>query len=57
MANKEDLEVGQRVYVLGCEGEVWDMVESNASVVKVLMKSGPAEGQTFLVVLKQVELY
>lgn len=55
MDSKANLAVGDTVYVLGCEGEVWDLVESNSALVKVLMKMGPCEGQIFPVVLKQVE--
>lgn len=57
MDSKANLKVGDTVYVLGCEGEIWDLVDSNPALVKVLMKMGPCEGDVFPVVLKQVDRY
>jgi hypothetical protein len=54
MVTKEQLEVGDTVYVVGIEGEVWDLVPSNTALIGVLMKDGPAAGQVLLAVLKQV---
>ncbi|QNO12528.1 hypothetical protein SEA_MULCHMANSION_110 [Streptomyces phage MulchMansion] len=55
MESKNGLEVGSTVYVIGQRGEVWDLVDSNTAMIKVLMKEGPSEGQVFPVILKQVE--
>lgn len=55
MESKRHLEVGDKVYVMRAEGEVWDLVPSNSQLIKVLMKEGPATGSVLPVVLKQVE--
>lgn len=55
MESKKYLEVGDTVYVMRAEAEVWDLVPSNSQLIKVMMKEGPAEGQVLPVVLKQVE--
>lgn len=55
MESKKHLAVGDTVYVMRARAEVWDLVESNTALIKVMMKEGPAEGQIFPVVLKQVE--
>ncbi|AXH66859.1 hypothetical protein SEA_STARPLATINUM_117 [Streptomyces phage StarPlatinum] len=57
MDSKKGLEVGTKV-IVGSDkkkGEIWEL-GTNPTLVKVLMKEGPWEGQVMLVVLKQVKI-